>query len=84
MEKLWVIYRNKISLSLEDLLKKDETVNIHQRNLEILATWNYQVKNDWAPDITNSIFVCLCVLLSWMSIIKIVNNTNEGRLKKSK
>ena len=35
---LRLVCRNKTILSLEDLLKEDETVNIHQRNLQILAT----------------------------------------------
>ena len=37
-------YRNKISLSFEELLKEAETVNIHQRNLQILATEIYKAK----------------------------------------
>ena len=36
--------RNKITLSFEELLKEAETVNIHQRNLQILATEIYKAK----------------------------------------
>ena len=35
---LRLVHRSKTSIPLEDLLKKkDETVNIHQRNLQMLA-----------------------------------------------
>ena len=43
---LRLVCRNKTSLSFEDLLKKDETRNIHQRNLQILATEIYKAKKD--------------------------------------
>ena len=41
---------------MEDPLKKDETVNTHQRNLEILATEIYKVKTDLSPDTMQYIF----------------------------
>ena len=43
-EALILGYRNKISRSFEDLPKKDKTVNIHYRKLQILATEIYKVK----------------------------------------
>ena len=41
---LQLIYRNKINFSFEDLLKKDEAVNNHEKNQQILATEIYEVK----------------------------------------
>ena len=62
---LWV---NKNSLSFEDLLKKDETKNIHQRNLQILATEIYKVKHNLVPDIMKDIFISLRSLITWETI----------------
>ena len=36
----------KKNLSLDDLLKKNKSVSIHQRNLQILATEIYKARND--------------------------------------
>ena len=44
------------NLALDDLLKKDKSVSIHQRNLQILATVIYKVKNDLGPEIMKNIF----------------------------
>ena len=41
---LQLIYRNKINFSFEDILKKDEVVNNHEKNQQILATEIYEVK----------------------------------------
>lgn len=41
---LQLIYRNKINFSFEDLLKKNEAVNNHQKNQQILSTEIYEVK----------------------------------------
>ena len=35
---LRLVYKDEKNLSLDDLLKKDKSVSIHQRNLQILAT----------------------------------------------
>ena len=35
---LRVVYKDETNLSLDDLLKKNKSVSIHQRNLQILAT----------------------------------------------
>ena len=53
---LRLVYRNKTSLSFENLLKKGETVNIHQRNIQMLAIGMHKVKNDLALDIRKDIF----------------------------
>ena len=51
-----LVCRKKSSLSSDNLVKKDETVNIHQRDLQILATKFYKVKYDIAPDTMKYIF----------------------------
>ena len=53
---LRLVYKDKTNLSLNDLLKKDKSVSIHQRNLEILATEIYKVRNDLGPEIIKDIF----------------------------
>ena len=35
---LTLVYKDERNISLGDLLKKDKSVSIHQRNLQILAT----------------------------------------------
>ena len=34
---LRLVYKDETNLSLDDLLKKDKSVSIHQRNLQMLA-----------------------------------------------
>ena len=47
---LRLVYRNKTSISFEDLIKKDEiTVNVHQKNLQILSTENYKQEMIYRP-----------------------------------
>ena len=46
----------KKNLSLDDLLKKDKSVSIHQRNLQILVTEIYKARNDLGPEIMKDIF----------------------------
>ena len=53
---LRLVYTNKSNLSLEDLLKEDKSVKIHQKNFQFLATEIYKVKNDLGPKIMAYIF----------------------------
>ena len=53
---LRLAYTNKKTLSLDDLLKKDKSMKIHQKNLQILATEIYKVKNDLGPKVVADIF----------------------------
>ena len=46
----------KKNLSLDDLLKKEKSVSIHQRNLQILATETYKARTDLGPEIMKDIF----------------------------
>ena len=45
---LRIIY-NSYTSSFEDLLKKDNSINIHQRNIHSVAIEMYKVKNDLCP-----------------------------------
>ena len=44
------------SSSFEDLLKKDNSVSIHHRNVQALKTEMFKIKNNIAPDIMKEIF----------------------------
>ena len=41
---LRIVYKNETFLSFDDLLKRDRSVSIHQKNLQILATEIYKTK----------------------------------------
>ena len=43
-------------VSFDDLLKRDRSVSIHQKNLQILATEIYNTKNDLGPKIMKDTF----------------------------
>ena len=38
------------------LLKKDKSVTIHQRNLQVLVTEIFKAKNDLSPEIMKEVF----------------------------
>ena len=44
------------SSSFEDLLKKDNSVSIHHRNIQALATEMFKVKNNISPEIMKELF----------------------------
>ena len=46
---LRLVYKGN-KLTLDNLLKLDNSVSIHQRNLQILATEILKVKNSLAPE----------------------------------
>ena len=52
---LRLVYKDN-KLTFDDLLKLDNSVTIHQRNLQILATEIFKVKNSLAPEIITEIF----------------------------
>jgi len=52
---LRIVYQDKIN-SFEDLLKKDNSVTIHQRNLQVLVTEIFKVKLGIAPTIIAELF----------------------------
>ena len=55
-KNLRLVYKNETNLSLDDLLKKNKSVRIHQRNLQILATEIYKVRNDLGSETMKDIF----------------------------
>ena len=52
---LRIIYNDKKS-SFQELLNKDCSVSIHNRNLQLLVTEMYKVMNEISPKIVNNIF----------------------------
>ena len=52
---LRITYKDGTS-TFQDLLNKDKSVTIHHRNLQVLATEMYKVKNEMTPEILNDIF----------------------------
>ena len=50
-----IVYNDRKSTSGE-LLKKAKSVTMHSRNLQILATEMFKVRNGLAPEITNNVF----------------------------
>ena len=53
---LRLVNRDEKNLSLDDLLKKDKWVSIRQRNLQILLTEIYKVRNNLGSEIIKDIF----------------------------
>ena len=53
--RLRIIYSDKQS-SFEALLEKDGSVSIHNRNIQILATEMFKIKNDLSPEIMTELF----------------------------
>ena len=53
---LRIVYQDKKS-NLQDLLQKDNSVSIHMKNLQYLATEIYKVKNSLSPEIMIEIFI---------------------------
>ena len=52
---LRIVYNDHF-LSFEELLFKDKSVTVHQRNLQILPTEMYKILNGLSPDIMQDIF----------------------------
>ena len=55
-ERALRITYNDSKSTFEELLSKDNSVSIHYRNLQVLATEMYKIKNDMAPELLNAIF----------------------------
>ena len=54
---LRLVYRNDGHLSFEELLVKDKSVSIHQKNLQNLAIEIFKSKNDYSPKLMEEILV---------------------------
>ena len=52
---LRIVYNDRTS-TFSELLTKDNSVTVHSRNLQVLATEMYKVRNGLAPEIVNNIF----------------------------
>ena len=52
---LRLVYKDN-KLTFDDLLKLDNSVTIHQRNIQILTTEIFKVKNSLAPEIMTEVF----------------------------
>ena len=53
---LRIICSNK-SFSFQDMLKKDNSVSIHHKNIQALATEMFKVQNNMALEIMKELFV---------------------------
>ena len=53
---IWMFHIRQINHNINELLSKDKSVTVHQRNLQILATEMYQILNGLSPDIMQDIF----------------------------
>ena len=53
---LRLIYPNQQQLTFKELLEKNKTVSIHQRNLQTLATETYKANNKILYEAENSLF----------------------------
>ena len=51
-----LVYDDSPYLSFDELLIKDKSVSIHQRNLQLLATEIFKVKNGVSTGLTDDIF----------------------------
>ena len=49
-------FRNDKRLSFKELLEKDSSVSIHQRNVKVLTTEMCKVSNNFSPIHMNEIF----------------------------
>ena len=52
---LWDWHKDNKS-SFKQLLEKDHSVTVHQKNLQVLVTEIFKVKNNLAPDIMKDVF----------------------------
>ena len=53
---LRLVYKNETFFSFDDILKRNKSVTIHQKNLQLLATEIYKTKNDLGPKIMKDTF----------------------------
>ena len=51
-----LVYKNETNLSFDGVMKKDKSVSIHQRNMKILDTNIFKMRNDLGPEIMKDIF----------------------------
>ena len=54
-QALKLVYQDN-SLSFAEVLEKDNSVTVHQRNLQVLATEIFKLKNGLSPEIMKEVF----------------------------
>ena len=52
---LRIVYRDK-KQTFKEILEKDNSVNVHVKNLQVLVTEMYKVQNNCSPEIMNKVF----------------------------
>ena len=72
---LRIIYKDDIS-SFHDLLKRDKSFTIHERNLQFLATEMFKVWNGLAPSFMDNIFPHITRKMSTRSNVTFYNPHN--------
>ena len=60
---LRIVYNDNQS-TFEELLEKDNTVSVHQRNLQFLAIELYKVINGISPDLMKEVFFWLILVIT--------------------
>ena len=55
MKELRIVYKD-FNTSFQELLTEDNSLNIHDRNLQKLVTEIFKVKNGLSPELMNDVF----------------------------
>ena len=50
---------------LDELLRRDNSVSIHHRNIQSLATEKFKIKNEMSPEIASDIFTKRTDTTAW-------------------
>ena len=53
---LKLVYQDSHDLTFQELLAKDKSVSVQQKNLQLLATEIYKYKTGVSPDLMNDVF----------------------------
>ena len=53
---LKLVYQDSPDLTYQELLAKDKSVSVHQKNLQLLATGIFKSKTGMSPELMNDIF----------------------------
>ena len=53
---LKLIYQDSQNLTVQELLAKDKSISVHQKNLQFLATEIFKSKMGVSPELINDIF----------------------------
>ena len=53
---LKLVYQDSQNLTVQELLAKDKSISVHQKNLQFLATEIFKSKMGVSPELINDIF----------------------------